>query len=63
VGAATQARRGASVEKERSDDTIEIEAEPLELTPEEEAELAESLAEADRGDFVTAEELLERLRR
>jgi predicted transcriptional regulator len=51
------------VEKERSDDTIEIEAEPLELTPEEEAELAESLAEADRGDFVTAEELLERLRR
>jgi predicted transcriptional regulator len=51
------------VKKERSDDSVEIEAGPFELTPEEEAELAESLAEADRGDFITAEELLERLRR
>ena len=51
------------MKKERSDDGVEIEAGPFELTPEEEAELAESLAEADRGDSITAEELLERLRR
>ena len=35
---------------------------PLELTAAEEAELAESIREADRGDVITAAELLERLR-
>jgi hypothetical protein len=37
--------------------------EPFETTPEEERELLESIAEADRGDTVSAAELLERLRR
>jgi hypothetical protein len=35
----------------------------FEVTPEEEAELLEAIREADRGDVITAEELLERLRR
>jgi len=35
----------------------------FELTPEQEAELAESLAEADRGDVISAEELFRRLSR
>ena len=35
----------------------------LELTPEQEAELAESIAEADRGDVLSAAELLRRLSR
>lgn len=34
---------------------------PLELTPEQEAELSESIAEADRGDVISAAELLRRL--
>jgi hypothetical protein len=33
------------------------------LSPEEEAELLLSIAEADRGEMVSAEEVLERLRR
>lgn len=37
--------------------------EPLDLTSEEEAELAEAIREADAGHVITAEELLERLRR
>jgi hypothetical protein len=37
--------------------------EPFDLTPEEEAELAESIREGDAGQVITAEELLERLRR
>ena len=37
--------------------------EERELTAQQEAELAESIAEADRGDVITAAELLERLRR
>jgi predicted transcriptional regulator len=32
-------------------------AEPLELTPEEIADLEEALAEADRGEFATEEEV------
>jgi hypothetical protein len=36
---------------------------PLELTPEQDAELAESIAEADRGDVISAEELFRRLSR
>jgi hypothetical protein len=36
---------------------------PLVLSAADEAELAESIAEADRGDVVTAEELLRRLTR
>jgi hypothetical protein len=35
----------------------------FELTPEEEAELLASIAEIERGDYITGEELLERLRR
>jgi predicted transcriptional regulator len=36
---------------------------PVELTAEQEAELAESLAEADRGDVISAAEVLRRLSR
>jgi hypothetical protein len=36
---------------------------PLELTPEQDAELAESIAEADRGEVISAEELFRRLSR
>jgi hypothetical protein len=36
---------------------------PFELSPEDEAALAEAIAEAERGDVVTAEELLRRLTR
>ena len=35
----------------------------FELTPEEEAELLTSIAEIERGEYITGEELLERLRR
>ena len=35
----------------------------LELTPEQEAELDESIAEADRGDVISAAELLRKLSR
>jgi hypothetical protein len=35
----------------------------FDLTPEEESELLESIAEIERGEFVTSEPLLERLRR
>jgi hypothetical protein len=37
--------------------------EAFELTPEEEAELLESIAAIERGEFVSEEQLLERLRR
>ncbi len=37
--------------------------ETFEVPPELEAELLESLAEADRGETISADELLERLRR
>ena len=33
------------------------------LTPQEEAELLASIAEIERGEYITADELLERLRR
>jgi len=36
---------------------------PFELSPQQEAELAESIAEADRGDVISAAELLRRLSR
>jgi hypothetical protein len=36
---------------------------PFELTPEEEEELLESIAQIERGEFVSGEQLLERLRR
>jgi hypothetical protein len=39
------------------------EDETFELTAEEEAELIESIAEIERGELITGEELLERLRR
>jgi hypothetical protein len=35
----------------------------FDLTPEQEAELLASIAEIERGEYITAEELLERLRR
>jgi len=35
----------------------------FELTPEEEAEVLASIAEIERGEYITGEELLERLRR
>ena len=41
----------------------DLEAGVFETTPEEEREFLESIAEADRGDVITAAELLERLRR
>ena len=37
--------------------------EEVQLTPEEEAELLESIAEADRGETISAEELFARLDR
>ena len=37
--------------------------EAFELTPEEEEELLESIAEIERGEFVSGEQVLERLRR
>jgi len=37
--------------------------EAFQLTPEEEEELLESIAEIERGEFVSGEQLLERLRR
>jgi hypothetical protein len=37
--------------------------ETFDLTPEEEEELLESIAQIERGEFVTGEQLLERLRR
>ena len=36
---------------------------PVELTPEQEADLAESIAEADRGETIPAEEVLAKLAR
>ena len=51
------------MKKRQPDDAIEVGAEPFELTPEEEAELAESIREADRGEVVTAEQVLARLSR
>lgn len=39
------------------------EDETVEVPPELEAELLESIAQADRGETISAEELLERLRR
>lgn len=37
--------------------------EGFDLTPDEESELLESVAQIERGEFVTAKQLLERLRR
>ena len=37
--------------------------EAFELTPEEEEELLDSIAEIERGEFLSGEEVLERLRR
>ena len=39
------------------------EEEAFELTPDEEKELLESIAEIERGEFISGEQLLERLRR
>jgi hypothetical protein len=38
-------------------------SETFELTPEDEAEILESIASIDRGEFISGEELLERIRR
>jgi hypothetical protein len=37
--------------------------EAFDLTPEEEEELLESIAQIERGEFISGEQLLERLRR
>jgi diadenosine tetraphosphate (Ap4A) HIT family hydrolase len=42
---------------------LESKAETFEVPPELEAELSESIAEADRGETISADELLKRLRR
>jgi len=47
-----------SVPRKRHQD----EEEPYELTPEQEAELDESIAQADRGELIPAEEVLRELR-
>ena len=52
----TPLEEGASVTVIAPDDH---EAAPL--TPQQEAELLESIAEADRGELISAEEILERL--
>jgi hypothetical protein len=38
-------------------DLVGVEQPPVTLTPEEQADLAEALAEADRGDFATEDEM------
>ncbi len=38
-------------------------SEAFELTPEEEGEILESITSIERGEFISGEELLERLRR
>ena len=38
-------------------------AETFELTPDEESEILESIASIERGEFISGEQLLERLRR
>jgi hypothetical protein len=42
---------------------VREEGETFELTADEEAELLESIAKIDRGDFITGDELLKRLDR
>jgi hypothetical protein len=42
---------------------VDLGADAPEFTPEQEAELAESIREAEAGHVITAQELLERLRR
>ena len=49
--------------KERPAKNVSKDASEFELTAQQEAELADSISEADRGDVITAAELLERLRR
>jgi predicted transcriptional regulator len=41
---------------------VATDEETVELSPEEEAELVEAIAEADAGDFVSSEQVLEELR-
>jgi hypothetical protein len=64
---ARRAGRAGSEEKrmakERPAKDVDEDATGFELTAQQEAELAESIAEADRGDVITAAEILERLRR
>jgi hypothetical protein len=48
---------------ERPANAVDKHAEGFEVTPKEEAELLEAIRGADRGDVITAAELLERLRR
>jgi hypothetical protein len=38
-------------------DLVGVEQSPVTLTPEEQADLAEALAEADRGDFASEDEM------
>jgi hypothetical protein len=40
-----------------------VAAKAFELTPEEEEELLESIAQIERGEFISSGQLLERLRR
>ena len=42
--------------------TVYIEEDLVELTPEEEAEINAALDEEERGEFITGEEMLRRLR-
>ena len=54
----TTLAEGASITVVRREDD-----EAFDLTPDEEAELLESIAAIERGEFVSEEQLLERLRR
>ena len=51
------------MKKKRPTEAVEVEPAAFELTPEEEAELAEAIRDIEQGHFVTAEALLARLRR
>ncbi len=53
----------ATLNKKGRSEATAADEEPVELTPEEEPELAEAIREVESGLFITAEELLARLRR
>lgn len=54
---------GVSLEEGTSVTVLARDEDGFELTPEQEAELLLSIAEADRGETVSAEEVLEKLAR
>ena len=61
----TKSRVDGASRVERASDTVLVREseETFEVTPEEEAALLRAVAEADRGDFVSAEQVLEDLRK